>query len=279
MLMRRRSTPVLALKVALLGVYFVVMAFPIVWIVLTSIKPTPEIITFPVQYLPRHVTFDHYYRVWRSTNFPAYFKNSMIVSLASAVATTALALFGGYSLARFRFRGKQPTLVLFLITQMIPIVVIIVPLYMVFASLKLIDTLWSLVIVYTVLNIPFCTLLVRGFVDTIPSTLEEAAMVDGATRPQAIVRVILPVVLPGVVATYVFAFIGAWNELFFSVMFLNSEAVKTVPVGINTFIGKYNISWGMMTASAVIALIPSLVTFGIIQRYLIQGLTAGSVKA
>jgi multiple sugar transport system permease protein len=245
---------------------------------LTSLKPVNEIVTIPIKYLPENLTFDNYIRLWKSTDFPLYFKNSMMVSFSCAIFTSIISIFAAYSLARYKFRGKKITLLAFLSTQMVPVVVIIVPLFLMFSKMGLLDTRPGLIIVYIVLNIPFCTLMLKGFFENIPVALEEAAWVDGCSKLMALRKIIIPVMSPGIVATFVFAFIGAWNDLFFSIMFINNEAIKTLPVGINTFIGKYEIDWGVMSSAAVLALIPVFIMFGIVQKYLVQGLTSGAVK-
>ena len=265
-------------RYSLMLIFFVFMTFPIIWIILTSIKPVKEILTLPITYIPKHPTLENYRNILQTTNFPVYFKNSMIVSSTSAIVTSIITLFAGYSLARFKFAGKKLTLLIFLATQMVPVVAIIIPIFLLFSKLKLINNLLGLVIIYTVLNIPFCTLMIKGFFEKIPYSLEEAAMIDGCSRVEALIRIILPVMKPGIIATFVFAFIGAWNELFFNTIFISREALKTLPTGINSFIGKYDINWGMMTAGSVIALIPIFIMFGIIQKYLVAGMTAGSVK-
>lgn len=274
----KRLKPLSILRVVLLVLFFMFMFLPIFWMILTSFKPVDEIVTMPIKYIPDKFTFVNYIKLFKGTEFPTYFKNSMIVSLSCAIFTSIVAIFAGYSLARFKFKGKTITLFMFLSTQMVPIVVIIIPLFLIFAKINLVNTLEGLTLIYIVLNIPFCTLMIRGFFERIPRALEEAAMIDGCSRVGSLIRIILPVMLPGIVATFVFAFIAAWNELFFSIMFINTESIKTLPVGINSFIGKYEIDWGSMSAAAVLALIPVFVMFGMIQKYLVQGLTSGSVK-
>lgn len=266
------------LRVALLIIFFIFMFTPILWMILTSLKPVDEIVTFPLKYLPEKWTLANYVKLFRGTDFSTYFKNSMIVSLSCAVFTSLVAIFAGYSLARFKFKGKKVTLLIFLATQMVPIVVIIIPMFLIFARINLLNKLSGLAFIYVVLNIPFCTLMIRGFFERIPQALEESAMIDGCTRLESLFKIILPIMLPGIVAAFVFAFIGAWNDLFFSIMFINTESIKTLPIGINTFIGKYEIDWGMMSAAAVFALVPVFIMFGVIQKYLVQGLTSGSVK-
>lgn len=265
-------------RIVVLTVFFIFMFVPILWMILTSMKPVDEIVTVPLKYLPVKWTLTNYVKLLNGTDFGTYFKNSMIVSVACAIITSLVAIFAGYSLARFKFRGKKVTLLIFLATQMVPVVVLIIPMFLIFAKINLLNKLSGLVLIYVVLNIPFCTLMIRGFFERIPQALEESAMIDGCSRIGALVKIILPVMLPGIVATFVFAFIGAWNDLFFSIMFINTESIKTLPIGINMFIGKYEIDWGMMSAATVFALIPVFIMFGMIQKYLVQGLTSGSVK-
>ncbi|GAA0178355.1 carbohydrate ABC transporter permease [Clostridium sediminicola] len=274
----KKNSKISILRVVLLIMFFIFMFTPILWMFLTSLKPVDEIVTVPLKYLPTKITFSNYQKLWKATDFPIYFKNSMVVSMSCAFFTTMVSIFAGYSMSRFKFKGKQITLLVFLATQMIPIVVIIIPLFIVFAKINLFDTLIGLILIYIVLNIPFCTMLIKGFFERIPIALEESAMIDGCSRVESLFKIILPVMLPGMVAAFVFAFIGAWNDLFFSIMFINSEAIKTIPVGINTFIGKYEIDWGTMSAATILALIPVFIMFAMIQKYLVQGLTSGAVK-
>ena len=201
----------------------------------------------------------------------------MVASLASA-CTLTVSVLGGYALARYRFRGRKITLLMFFATQMMPVVVLIVPLFIIFRILGLLNTLYSLMIIYTVLNIPFCTLMMQGFFRGVPSELEEAAMVDGCNRMGAILRVAIPIARPGIFATFLFAFISAWNELLFALMFLNSESTFTLPISLYNLIGKYDIQWGRMMAGATLALVPALVVFAFVQRYMIRGLALGGVK-
>lgn len=274
----RKGLGLKVLRVTLLVLFFIFMFAPIFWMILTSLKPVNEIVTIPIKYLPQHWTLENYSKLWKATQFSTYFRNSMIVSSLCAFFTALVSIFAGYALSRFSFKGKKITFLIFLSTQMVPIVVIIIPLFIIFSKLNLLDTLVGLVIIYTVLNIPFCTMLIKGFFERIPVSLEESAMIDGCSRAESLIKIIIPIMLPGIVATFVFAFIGAWNDLFFSIMFINTESIKTIPVGINTFIGKYEIDWGAMSAATVLALIPVFIMFGVIQKYLVNGLTSGAVK-
>jgi multiple sugar transport system permease protein len=266
------------LKAAALAMFLIFALFPIYWIVITSFKPVKDSVTVPIQYWPKHFTFDNYISIWKLTEFPTFFKNSLIVAVVTGIITVLLAILAGYSLARFKFRGKNLTLLLFLVTQMIPVVVMIVPLFILFQRIGFLDKLIGLIVPYTIISVPFCTLMIEGFFKQIPAAIEESAMIDGCSRFGALFKVIVPIMLPGIVATFVFAFLGAWNEFFFSVMFINSEAIKTIPVGISIFIQKVDVNWAMMTAAATVSMIPAIILFLFIQKYLIKGLASGAVK-
>lgn len=262
----------------LLILILTVVLFPFYWILNTSFKTVKDSVSVPIQYYPRAFTFQNYLEVWRLTPYPYYFGNSLIVSIATGFFTVVCAIFGGYSLSRFMFRGKNLTLLAFLVTQMVPCLVMIVPLFVIFNQMKLINHLLGLIIPYTITAIPFCTMMLMSFFKQVPASLEEAAMIDGCGRLHALFRVILPVMVPGIIATFVFAFIGAWNELFFAIMFIHSEKLKTIPAGISLFIQKVDINWAMMTAGAMIAMLPVILLFVVIQKHLVQGLSAGAVK-
>ena len=276
--MRQRRLPQRLMHAFGLGAFFVFVAFPLYWMVVTSITPERDLFTWPPRYFPVSPTLNHYATALLRTDIPRYFLNSMTVASIASACTLIVAVLGGYALARYTFRGKQPTVLLFLATQMMPVIVLIVPLFITFRTLGLLNTLYSLMIVYTVLNIPFCTMMMQGFFAGIPAELEEAAMVDGCNRFGAIMRVAVPLARSGLIATFLFAFISAWNELLFAVMFLNTESMFTLPVGLYMFISKYDIHWGRMMAGATIALIPALIVFGVVQRYMVKGLALGAVK-
>jgi multiple sugar transport system permease protein len=210
--------------------------------------------------------------------FPTYFRNSVIVSLTTAAIVTVVAAAAGYAFSRFRFRGRPAVMFLLLLTQMFPLVMLIPPIYRMLAPLHLTDALLGLIVVYTAFNVPFATFLMQSFIDDLPKELEEAAMIDGATRFTALRRVIVPLTLPGMAATLGFVFTAAWSELLFGLMLINSDSQKTFAVGLLTFISKFSVDWGQMMAAAVLALIPAVAFFAFIQRYLVQGLTAGAVK-
>jgi multiple sugar transport system permease protein len=227
---------------------------------------------------PSRTTWDNYTFVMTQSNFPHYFMNSVIVSGFTALFTCVIAATTGYAFSRFRFGGKIIIVALMLITQMFPLVMLIAPIFRILAPLGLTDSLTGLIIVYTAFNVPFATFLMQSFFDGIPKDLEEAAMIDGNTRFEAFRRIILPLTLPGIAATLGFVFTAAWSELLFALMLVSSESASTFPVGLLSFVSKFGVDFGQMMAAGVLALIPACAFFLLIQRYLVQGLTAGAVK-
>ena len=262
----------------ILTLFLLAVLAPLYWLLVTSFMTSGEINSLQVTYWPQQVTLENYQKLFQVTNFGTYMKNSLIVTFSSSLLVLAFSLCGGYALARYQFRGKKAVLIAFLVSQMIPTILLFIPMFLIFGKLNLINTLQSLVILYTVFNTPFCLITLRGFFERIPVSLEEAALVDGCNKLQAMTKIIMPVLFPGIVATFVFAFTGAWNELLAGIMFINSNSLKTIPVAINAFIGKYSIDWGQMSAACIIALIPTTIFFAVVQRYIVQGLTQGAVK-
>jgi multiple sugar transport system permease protein len=243
-----------------------------------SLTPDKLLYTEGAALWPARMTLANFDFVLLKSTFPTFFLNSIIVSLGTAAVVTVLAAGAGYAFSRFRFRGRYALMFLLLLTQMFPLVMLIAPIYRLMAPLALTDNLLGLIIVYTAFNTPFATFLMQSFFDGIPKDLEEAAMIDGCTRLAALRRVILPLTLPGLGATLGFVFTAAWSELLFALMLINSDSQKTFAVGLLTFVTKFSVDWGQMMAAAVLALIPAVLFFVFIQRYLVQGLTAGAIK-
>lgn len=258
--------------------YVLFALFPLYWLLKISVTPERLIYSEGTALWPGSFTLDNFRAVIFYSDFMVYFRNSVFVSLSSAAITTVIAAAAGYAFSRFQFRGKPLIVVLMLITQMFPLLMIITPIYKIVAALGLLNTLSSLIVVYTAFNIPFATFLMQSFFDGIPRDLDEAAMMDGCTRLQALRKVILPLTLPGLAATLGFIFTAAWSELLFALMLINSNDSMTFPVGLLTFVSKFSVDWGQMMAAGVLALVPSCLFFVFIQRYLVQGLTAGAVK-
>ncbi|SCX32753.1 carbohydrate ABC transporter permease [Agrobacterium rosae] len=264
-------------RMALL-LYIVFALFPLFWLLKVSVTPNDLLYSEGVRMWPSHATLDHYRYVIENSAFPTFFKNSVIVAGSTAVAVTILSSLAGYALSRFRFRGKFWIIGLMLVTQMFPLVMLVAPIFKMLSPLGLTNSLTGLVIVYTAFNVPFATFLMQSFFDGIPKDLEEAAMIDGATRFMAFRQIILPLTLPGIAATLGFVFTAAWSELLFALMLISGNESATFPVGLLTFVSKFSVDFGQMMAAGVLALIPACLFFLLIQRYLVQGLTAGAVK-
>jgi multiple sugar transport system permease protein len=275
--LKRKTVWLGARAVALTG-YLVFALFPLYWIVKIALTPNKSLYTEALLPFPTSVTLENFVNVFANTPFPTYFLNSVIVSLSTAFFATILASLTAAAFSRYEFKFKNTIAFILLLTQFFPLVIVIVPLFRVLVGVGLVDNLWGLIVVYTAVNTPFATFLMKSFFDAIPRELDDAAMIDGCTRIQALLRVVLPLTLPGVAATLGFVFTGAWSELLFSLMLINSESQKTFAVGLLSFIQKGAVNWGQMMAASTIALIPVILFFGFIQRYLIRGLTAGAVK-
>ena len=265
-------------RIAILALFLLGVILPIYWLFITSLKRPPDINTLQIQYWPQNPTAENYARVWNNTPFPRYVKNSLIVSVVSAFIVLLIAVPGGYALARYAFRLKKASMTAFLISQMIPVTLLLIPLFLMLNSVRLGDTLTSLIVLYVVFNTPFCVMTMQGFFMNIPSSIEEAAAIDGCNKFQMMVRIVLPVMLPAIISVFIFAFIGAWNEFLGGVMFINSELNKTIPVGLSAYVGQFAINWGEMTAGGMLAIIPTVILFAFAQRYIVAGLTAGAEK-
>lgn len=273
----RRSLATVGLYVAV-AVYLVFALLPIFWTLKISMTPGELLYREGITAWPSRTTLANYAAVLAHSDFPTYFLNSVIVSVATALIVTAIASGSGYALSRFRFAGKPVVGFLLLLTQTFPLVMVIPPIYRIMGQLGLTDSLTGLVIIYTAFNIAFATFLMRSFFDGVPRELEEAAMIDGCTRLMALRKVVIPLTIPGMGATLGFVFTAAWSELLFALMLINQEGKKTFAVGLLTFIGRFAVDWGQMMAASVLALIPVCVFFAFLQRSLVTGLTAGAVR-
>lgn len=251
---------------------------PFLWALSISFKAQNEVVASHIRLLPKAVQFANYATVWLQNNFSRYFVNSLFVAIVAVAFIVVLSVANAYALSRFRFRGKSLFTMLLLGTQMMPVVLFIVPLFLVFKQIHLINSLWSLVIFYIVMQMPFNTILMRGFVSNIPKEIDEAAEVDGAGRLTVIFRIVTPMLLPGIVATSAFAFIGCWNEFLVAFSFIQSDKLFTIPVGLKYMIGEYSINYPSLAAGSIIALIPPVILFAFIQKYLVSGLSSGAVK-
>ena len=266
-------------RVIILCCFLLSATLPLFWIFITSIKSGTELYSIPLVYWPKEPTIAAYQRLFTYSNFGRYFRNSLFVTLTSSVVAMILSVMSGFALSRFRRKRLKGILELLLyFTQTIPSFMIMLPLFMFFSKLKLVDNLPILAVIYVATVIAFCTIMSRSFFDRIPVSLEEAAKIDGCTLAQSIVHVVLPLTLPGIAAIFCFAFVNIWNELFIAVMMINKASKYTVPVALNSFISKAGVSWDLMSAGIVVSLLPTMIVFGIGPKYIVAGLTEGGVK-
>lgn len=277
--MRRRGTPAgRTIRIAVMTLFLIVMVFPLYWMLITSLKPQKDIFKLPIMYWPKALSLENYENIFKITKFHIYIMNSVVVSLSAALIVMVVATLSSYVLARFKFRGSGQVMFFFFLTQVIPSFIGFAPLYIMLSKMDLVNTRIGLILIYTVMCIPFSAIMLKGFFQRVPSSLEEAAQIDGCSRFSALVRVILPVMLPGLSATFIFSFVQNWNELFFSVIVINSENLKTIPVAMNSFITKFDVDWGSMSAATVLSVIPTMVLFALCQKLIVQGLTQGAEK-
>jgi len=260
------------------AILFVLTAFPFFWMVSTSFKPLREIFVFPPYFLPKEFTLANFERLFEQTRFLTYFKNSVFVATSAVVLTMTIATAGAYSLTRFRFYGRERIASLILFTYMFAPIMIVIPFYILIKKIGIANTHLALIMAYTAFCLPFSLWLLKAFFQGIPMALEEAALTDGAGRIRAVIYVILPLALPGIIATAIFTFILAWNDYIFVRILITSDELKTLSVGIADLYNATVIDWGMIMSGGMLITIPVLVFFIFIQRYLIAGWGTGAVK-
>lgn len=253
---------------------------PVYWLTTISFKREVDQFALPPKWFVFTPTLEHYAEAFLNRSFGLYLFNSFFVAVASTVCALVIGTLAAYALARFRlpWRLDRKLALWILSTRMFPAIVTAVPLFLIMSNLRLVNTRWSLIIVYTALNLPFVVWMMRGFFAEIPRDLEEAAMVDGDSRMGAFWRVVLPLVAPGLAATAIFCLIVSWNEFLFALLLTQTDETMTLPVGIAGRVTQYGIKWGAMSAAAVMAMVPILVFALSVQRYLVRGLSLGAVK-
>jgi len=255
-----------------------VMVFPVYWMVATAFKPGQQILSYTPQWIPTHPTLSNFRDAIHQPFFWNAVKNSLIVVSAVVALSVVLAFLASLALAKFRFYGRKAFIVLILGVQMVPLAALIIPLYILMSRLGQIDKLTGVIAMYLTFVLPFTVWTMRGFLLGIPKELEEAAMVDGATRFGAFVRVLLPLVGPGLVATSIFAFIQAWNEFIIAYVFLHTPEKQTLMVWLASFTTLRGTDWGPLMAGATLCALPVVVFFLLVQRRIAFGLTAGAVR-
>ncbi|HWE16856.1 MAG TPA: carbohydrate ABC transporter permease [Hyphomicrobiaceae bacterium] len=277
-----RGGTALVLKRLSLGLAIVALlaftAFPFVWMAATAFKPSQELLYWPPRFLPEEATLANIARLFEHTRFLIYFRNSIFVASATVLLTLALATPGAYGLTRFRFRGRETVAATILFTYMFAPIMIIIPFYVMIRHLGIANTHLALILGYTAFSMPFALWMLRTFFQAIPLDLEEAALTDGASRWRAVVYVILPMALPGIIATGIFTFILAWNDYIFVRILITSDELKTLPVGIADLYNSSVIDWGMIMSSGMLVIVPVVIVFSYVQKFLVASWGSGGVK-
>jgi arabinogalactan oligomer/maltooligosaccharide transport system permease protein len=264
------------LHTTLIGAALIAL-FPIVWVLLSSFKPGYAVQSTDLR-LVEDPTLANYSYVLTETNFPRWFLNSVIVAAVTMVVGILLSATTGYAVSRFNFPGRRSLLWVFLITQMFPVSILIVPIYVIMARLGLINTLGSLMIAYLTIAVPFCSWMLKGYFDTIPRDLDEAAALDGLGPFATFWRVVVPLARPGLAVTAFYSFLTAWGEVAYATAFIQTSGKFTLAYGMQQFAPRFNPQWEYLTAAAVLVTIPAGLVFFFAQRHLVAGLTAGGTK-
>jgi ABC-type glycerol-3-phosphate transport system permease component len=276
MLVRSRKRTAISYTLLILTV--IVTIFPILWIVLTSIKTPEETMVYPPRFLPSKVTFGAYISVIREKNFPLYFKNSAIVSIAATLATMIIATLAGYGFSRFKFPLSKALFIFILMATMFPAVLMIIPYFLMMRTLGLLNTYAAFVLSYTSFSLPFATWMMRGFFTSIPKEIDESGLVDGCNWFTVFRRLCLPLAGPGMASTAIYSFLLAWNQYLFALTLTTRHERYMLPVGIANLIGEYWVDWSVLNAASVLAMLPVIVFNIFMEKYLVRGLTAGAVK-
>ncbi len=260
-----------------LVLFLLFLLFPFYWTFVTSLKLPEELHSLKVIYWPQHPTFQAYEHLFGQYNFLHPMKNSLVVAAITTVISLAVSTLAAYAFSRYRFVGRKPLMVLFLTNNMFPTVLLLIPLFTIMRKMGLLYTPASLVLSYTTFTIPFSVWLLTGYLNDLPIALEEAAMIDGANRAQGFLRIVLPILLPCLLATGVYIFMQSWNEYTFAVLFTNENS-RTIPVSLKMLVGQLGVQWDLITAGGIITVIPVCIMFFFAQKRLVAGLTAGAVK-
>jgi multiple sugar transport system permease protein len=262
----------------LVGLLLLFVTFPLYWMTITSLKPQTEVFRSPPTFLPETWTLRHYADLFWLTDFGALFLNSLKVCLLSTAMALMVGGIGAYALARLRLRGKEAYGRLVLLAYMFPGALLVIPLLLLFRQLGLTNSHLGLSLAYLTFALPFVMWVMRDFFASVPVDLEEAALIDGASRLGALWDVVLPQAVPGLIATGIFAFLFAWNEYLFALILVSDEGLRTLPPGMMRFVSTTDTNWGLIMAASTLATLPMAIAFGLVQRYLVTGLGAGGVK-
>lgn len=266
------------LRHAVLLAFVAISLYPVLNVISISLRPGDRLRSTDLSIIPPDWTFESYVKLFTEQPFLTWLGNSLVVSMVVTLTGVALASTAGYAFSRFQFIGRKATMLAILTTQMFPATMLLLPLYVLIARLGLVDTWLGLMVFYTATALPFCVWQMKGFYDTIPASLEEAARIDGCSRAQAFWHVVLPLATPGLVITALFSFMTAWSEYIVAAQVMQNESMFTLPLGIKGFQASLSSQWGLYAAASILVSLPVVAVFLALSKYLVNGLTVGSVK-
>ncbi|HBU11280.1 MAG TPA: carbohydrate ABC transporter permease [Clostridiales bacterium] len=274
----KKPTPKKILSIALCVVITLVILVPLYWLIVTSFKTEEDVYAMPLQFIPENPTLENYEYAFSQTEIPTYFFNSLIYVGATVVIVLFVASLAAYSISRYRHRGKKGFLFTVLLTQYMPVTTLIVPLYIAFSFMSLLNNRVAIILTYCALQVPIAIWLLIGYFNSIPRALDEAATLDGCTTFQAFFKIVLPLAKPGLIAVAISVAIAIWQELILATTFTSTDEFRPLMVGVSAAVTKSGIKWGQLAATGVISCVPILVIYGLCQKYLVKGMTSGAVK-
>jgi multiple sugar transport system permease protein len=254
------------------------LLFPFFVMISTMLKPSTEVYTSPPYWIPKKIALSNFVKIWAQHPMAKYFRNSLIIAAGTTLLTTVLCVPAAYAVARFRFLGQKFVLYMYLVVQMFSPIIVVIALFKIISRMHLLDTYLGLVLVNTVFTLSFVTWMLSGYFRSIPVDIEEAALIDGCSRLQTIIRIMLPIAAPGLVTTIIYSFIASWNEFMFALTLVQSIGKTPLTLGLYNFVGRYTTQWEFLTAAAFLAIIPVIVLFLLIEKNLVAGIVGGAVK-
>lgn len=256
----------------------IAMLFPFAIMIVSMLKSPNEIYSIPTYWLPKQLRLQNFRDVWGVLPLGIYFKSSFIIAMGAVILNTCVSIPAGYAVARLRFRGRKAILYAFLVTQMFSPVIVVISLFKIAVTMRIIDTYFSLILANAVFTIPFTIWMLNGYFAAIPKGIEEAARIDGCTRFGAMRRVLLPIAAPGIVTTTIYTFIYGWNEFLFALTFIQSKEKTPLPIGLFQFVGRFSVEWELLMTASFMAILPVLLLFYLVEKQLVSGLAGGAIK-
>lgn len=274
---KKRITKILIELGLLVGLVYAL--FPVIWMVSCAFKTNTEVFTVPQRIIPRNPTLEAFRSVFADPVKLRYFVNSYLVAFVTTAITLVVAIMAGYALSRYDFKGKKPLNAFIIITQAVPPITLLIPYFGMLVLFGLYDSYWALIVTYLVFTLPYATIMITGYINTLPKDLDEAVAIDGGSTWCVLWRVLVPISKPGLVATAIYTFLQCWNEYLFALCLTKSGEMRTVPIGIQLLMGQITYSWNEMMAMSILGSIPIIILFIFAQNYFIAGLSAGAIKS